>query len=807
MRIKYILFFLFVIGYLDVYAQPMVRITGKITNEDFQPLPSVAVSILGQSQSVRTDKDGEYVIYSKTTVFTVKYSLLGYNPELIRFIQRRAGRTTRDIVLRASVNELEQVSITDKQNQLSNTTTINIADIRSFPSVSANFESILKTLPGVSVNNELSAQYSVRGGNFDENLLYINDIEINRPVFLRNGQQEGLSMINSDLVSKAKFSAGGFEARYADKLSSVLDVQYNRPDSNQVILSAGMLSSSAAIKQSYKKSWLLAGVRYKNNRSVLARQDVKGSYNPNFADLQLMYAHDISPSFNIGFTGSINGGMLKLVPESRETEFGTLSTNLHLNVGYTGMEKTTYFTSGGAVTTTVTPKRNWLIKWINSYFSTVENENSNIVGTYLLDEITLNKPLPGNVGNDSSTGSYLNYTDNHLRTSTFISELKSEQNLGNHIFAWGLKYQRKQYVEQLNELNLIAFYTPASPANLYTDYILLRNNSISMEHFSAFIQDSYRITRFTDLQLGVRASYNSLNKKVITLSPRLLLAYRPTGDNKIVRLSAGVYTQDPDYRTIKDVDGSLNMLQKTQRSFNTSVGFDYAFSGLGTRLKFTSEVYLKYSDRIVPYIVDNLKIRYLAGQNAKGYTYGADFTLGGEFVKDLVSYFRVSLLKAEHDIESDDYMSQTGNTVNYINQGTLKRPTDQRINFSVFFQDRLLTSPTYKVHLNVLYGSRMPVGAPNLQRYSDNFRLPAYKRADIGFSKDFLDDAAIKKPAFLSRYFSAFIAYFEVFNFLNINNTASYLWLKDVNSIQYAVPNYLTGRQLNFKLIAKFKSK
>ncbi|RZL02379.1 MAG: Plug domain-containing protein, partial [Pedobacter sp.] len=400
----------------------------------------------------------------------------------------------------------------------------------------------LKTLPGVSVNNELSSQYSVRGGNFDENLLYINDIEINRPLFLRNGQQEGLSFINSDLVSKAKFSSGGFEAKYGDKLSSVLDVRYNRPDSNQLIVSAGILGSSIALKQAYKKSYLLAGIRYKNTRSILGKQDVQGSYNPNFADVQLLYETNLSPSLTLGITGNLNGGRFKLIPDSRETEFGTLSSNLHLNVGYTGEERSSYFASGGAATFTVTPKANWAIKWINSYFGSSENENANTIGAYYLDELTLNKPLPGNVGTSHSLGTYSNFTDNHLRIGTFISELKSEQNIGNHIFAWGFKYQQKRYAEDLNEIYQIDSFTPLSPSNLYNDYVLLRNNNLKINHFSSFIQDSYTIGAHTDLQLGARIAYNSISDK-ISLTPRLLIAYRPEGDNKILRLSAGVYNQ------------------------------------------------------------------------------------------------------------------------------------------------------------------------------------------------------------------------------------------------------------------------
>ena len=307
--------------------------------------------------------------------------------------------------------------------------------------------------------------------------------------------------------------------------------------------------------------------------------------------------------------------------------------------------------------------------------------------------------------------------------------------------------------------------------------------------------------------MGVRGSYNTLSDRLL-ISPRLLLAYRPLGDNKIFRLTAGIYQQQPSYRTIGAFDGSLNLNQKPQQSYNGSVGFDYAFDGLGTRLKFTGESYFKYSTQLIPYVVDNVRVKYLASEIARGRTFGADFSIGGEFVKDLVSYFRLSLMKADQDILGDSYtVKKEDGSKSTVFPGYLKRPTDQRINFSVFFQDRLLNSPTYKVHLNMVYGSSLPTGAPSIDHYSDDFKIPSYKRVDIGFSKDFLDDFAVRKPQVLDKYFSSFSAYIEVFNLLNINNTVSYLWLKDVDNVQYAIPNYLTGRQFNFKLILKFKNR
>jgi len=800
-----------VLGFTLVNAQPLVKVTGTVVDLSNNVLQQVTITVLGQQESTLTDADGNYTIYSKTTSFTLKYNYLGYKPYLLKINEKVAGRISKNVTLVPNINELEQVTITNKQNQLSNSSTINIADLSSLPAVSGNFESILKTLPGVSTNNELSSQYSVRGGNFDENLIYVNDVEISRPILIRNGQQEGLSFINSDFVTRAKFSAGGFEARYGDKLSSVLDVRYDRPDSNQFVLTSSLLGASLSSKYLKDKNFLLLGLRYKNNSSILNKQDNKGSYSPNFGDAQLLYQYNFSDRFSISALGSFNVGEFKLIPEDRETQFGTLDTQLRLRIDYNGQEIDSYRTVGGAVTATFSPQPDLVIKWINSYFSTREREHFDIEGNYVFDELETGFNSSGftPVRINRGLGTYLNYARNSLNSRTLATEIKADQNFDNHTFSWGARIERNTFKDELNEYHLTdsaGYILPYNSKKFYLEQSIKTTNRLNINNLTAYAQDSYEITSHSDLQVGVRGSYNSLTEQIL-LSPRLLLAYRPVSNNKILRLTAGVYQQAPTYRSIRAYDGSLNVNQKAQRSYNASAGFDYAFDGLGTRLKFTSEAYFKYSDRIIPYIVDNVRVKYLSSSTAKGHTYGADFSIGGEFVKDLVSYFRLSVMSADQDIIGDSYLKRNAQgQFNTIYPGYLRRPTDQRVNFSVFFQDRLLKSPTYKVHLNMLYGSRLPIGSPLSERYSDDFNIPAYKRVDIGFSKDFLDDIALRKPKLLDKYFSSFTAYFEVFNLLNVNNTVSYLWLKDVDNVQYAIPNYLTGRQFNFKLILKFKN-
>lgn len=806
--------FLFIVLNLIVlgsHAQTVVKVNGTVYNEDHKPLPKVTVSLLGLAGTVLTNEQGQYTIQSRLSSFSLKYNLVGYKVEMVKFNEKKGTELTKDVVLKPDVKELKTVKVTNKQNQLANGTNINVTDISSLPTVSMNFESILKTLPGVSTNNELSSQYSVRGGNFDENLIYVNDIEINRPILIRNGQQEGLSFINPDFVSRARFSAGGFNARYGDKLSSVLDVRYDRPDSSQYILTAGLMGLSATGKTSFKNSHLLFGFRRKDNRNVLGTQDEKGNYRPNFNDLQALYQYDFSPKFSTNVLLNFNSGSFKLIPESRETLFGTLDNPMRLKIDYEGQEIDNYYTYGGALTSIYQPHKNFMVKWMNSYFKIVERERFDIDGNYIFEESDYNYGGGGfgPVKKNRGLGSYYNYARNSLTSTIAATEIKVEQYAGKHELTYGARYELSRYVDRMNEYSYIdsAGYILPNNSNSFTfENAIFSSNKLLINTLSGYFQDSYALSLKTDFQAGVRVNYNDLSQEVL-ISPRLLLLYRPN-EYKLWRFTAGIYRQAPSYRSIRELDGSLNLDQQSQRSYNVSAGYDYAFTALGTRLKFTSEIYFKYSDRMIPYLVDNVRIKYLADDIAKGHIYGADFTLGGEFVKDLMSYFRVSLLKADQDVIGDSYVKKDANGQNVtIYPAYLRRPTDQRVNFSIFFQDRLFRSPTYKVHLNLLFGSKLPIGSPQVATYTDNFRIPAYRRVDIGFSNDFLDPHALRKPQFLSRYFSSVIAYAEVFNLLNINNTVSYLWLKDVSNVNYAIPNYLTGRQLNFKLIFKLKNK
>lgn len=794
-------------------AQNQRIITGTIKNDLGELLEGVTVRISGSRQISQSDKSGVYSIAVTSRSIKITFSSTGYLSKSLEIRFEQGAQFIQDVVLQKDVRSLADVKVDAGNNRVSSSIAINAGILKDFPTVSGNFESILKTLPGVSTNNELSSQYSVRGGNFDENLVYINDIEIYRPLLVRNGQQEGLSFINPELTSRVSFSAGGFEARYGDKLSSVLDVRYAQPDTMETIITGGLLGLSASVKSPFKdkKGYYLLGIRDKSNQSILSSQEVKGSYQPRFYDFQFLIGRNINSKLSFSALAGYNLSQFKLLPESRETTFGTQEKVLRLNIDYDGSEADRYQTAMGAATFLYKASDRFNLKWISSVFDAVEQETFDINGSYIFSEIETGFGNFGEVRANRGIGSYLDHARNKLSARLYSTELRGYLQRKSSYLEFGTRLERSDISDKLQEYSISdsAGYTlPNSPGPLILRDVVNANNRIATNRGTAYFQGTLELSEQISLLGGVRSNYNSYTKQLL-VSPRISMLYRPAKfDNLSLRFSAGSYNQPPFYRELRNINGSLNPSATAQRSLHFLTGADYSFKGMGTALKFTSELYYKKLNKLTPYKIENLRLRYFAGQEAKGYAAGADFSLSGEFVQGLTSMFRLSVMKTGEDIAGDFYLRKdaSGNTVR-LEPGYLKRPTDQRVNFSIFFQDKLLKSPTYKVHLNVLFGSALPAGPPDSERYQDVFKIPAYKRVDIGFSKDFLDPEAATKPLFLKKYFHSIIAYAEVFNLLNINNTVSYLWIKDVDNNQYAIPNYLTSRQLNFKIIAKLKNK
>ena len=810
--VKYLPVTLFFFFATPLFAQNSTVINGNVFSEKSQPLSGVTIRIAETKLATQTNEKGFYSVVVPASRIIMIYSRIGYKTLILEIGLLQNQVNKQDIILYPDLRPLDEVQVRGNVVNTSNSVLIDAAKLQSLPSPSGNFESILKTLPGVSSNNELSSQYSVRGGNFDENLVYVNDVEIYRPLLVRNGQQEGLSFINPELAGVVKFSAGGFEARYGDKLSSVLDVKYLKPDSAFINISAGNLGTSATLKLPFKNQYFLAGIRLKNNKSLLNTQDTKGAYKPDFSDFQFLYHRDLNPKWNFSFLGNYNLSNFNLEPQSRETKFGTFTEVLRLQVDYTGKEADRYESAMGAFTILYKPSQSLNLKWINSAFGINEQERVNIEGQYVFDEIetSLGNPNFGKVRANRGIGSNLDYARNSLKAFIYSSELRLYKQYQRAFLESGIRYQLNNLDDKLNEYTLIdsaGFTLPNNPGPLILSNLVNTRNSVVTNIVTGFVQSTFQLNSRVSLSTGIRTNLNSYTNQLL-VSPRINAAYIANAESSLLlRISAGSYDQQPFYREFRNFNGSLNPQAKAQRSLHFLTAADYTFTGFGTELKFTSELYYKYLSRLTPYKIENLRIRYYADQQSKGYATGADFSLSGKFVKDLESSFRLSLLKTEEDIQGDFYFQKDakGNSVR-IEPGYLKRPSDQRINFSAFFQDRLLKNPSYKVHLTMFYGGALPIGPPNAERYRDVFKIPAYKRVDIGFSKDFLDPENRRPPVFLKKYFSSFLAYAELFNMLDINNTVSFLWIKDVNNNQYAIPNYLTARQLNFRIIAKFKT-
>lgn len=792
----------------NAIAQDVSSIRGTVRSSKGELLSGVTVQVKGSKYLTQTDREGAYFINPVPLNITLSFSRLGYKTLTLELGLLASRENVQDVELFSEVQSLDEINITEKFSG-SNFKVIEPDRFSAYPSVSGSFESLIKNMPGVSANNELSTQYSVRGGNFDENLLYLNDIEIFRPLSVSKGQQESLGFVNPDMATNVRFSAGGFEARYGDKLSSVLDVRYSRPDSLSLEASASFLGSSFTAKIPFKSSYILAGVRNKKNQDLLERQNLKGSYKSKFSDYQLLFKQDITPRFNFSLFANYNKGELDVVPGQRETEFGTSDEILKLYVNYDGLEATKFESALGAVTFAYNFSNNASVKWISSLTSINESENTNLLGWYTFDE--RDGLGPGDGGSLLGRGSQYDFGENILKTLVYNSELRLYKQYRKSFLEMGVRLQHDKIQDNIEEytgLDSTSYSRPSSANWVYSD-VITAQNKIDIGRINGFFQNTVSISPYVTFAAGIRANFNSFTDELL-ISPRFSFMYYPdNNDGFLLRFSAGAYSQAPYYRELRNFNGSLNPNSKSQQSYQLLSGVDRKFKGLGTRLKFTSEIYYKFLTRLTPYKTEDLKVRYFSDQQSKGYAAGADLSLSGNFAKELESTFRLSFMKTEEDIKDDLYFIPGGrgmpNTI--IRPGYLKRPSDQRVNLGILFQDRLLENPTYKVHLNLLFASSLPTGPSGSQRYEDVFKIPAYKRVDIGFSKDFADPDSRRIVPFIKKYFQSLSAHAEIFNLLNNKNTASYLWLKDVSAVQYAVPNYLTFRKFNFRIIAKLKTR
>lgn len=836
---KFIFLWIFVLVTTNLLSQNTATVFGKITDIDNQPIEDVSISILGSSQSpVFTNSKGEftYTIPSDTNVTIVFYNLNYLQAQ--RKVKLATGETL-DIGRKINSRELTigVVEITDG-SRFKDLTRLDPINITHIPTASQDFNAILFTLPGVSNRNELSSSYSVRGGNFDENLVYVNGIEVYRPFLTRSGQQEGLSFINPDLVSSVLFSAGGFEAKYGDKMSSVLDVQYRKPRKFAGTVSGSLLGSNLHLEGSsknYRFTWLM-GARYKTNRYLLSKTDSKGDYKPFFADVQMYTTYDLTPNWELDFLGNYASNKYQFVPENRETDFGTLDKALRLKIYFDGQEIDQFNTMMGALSAIYNDDAEKLnLKFIGSAFRSKEEEAFDIQGQYFIGELETDfgKPNFGDVVTERGIGTFINHARTNLEAYVFSGEHKGTYTEGKKQLLWGLKYSNEQITDKLSEWKYVdsaGFSLPNTPGPIFNpgpitlqDVVKTKIN-ISSNRVSGYLQGSImketKDTATVSATLGIRANYWDFNNQFL-IGPRGNVGIKPNWKRDFLfKFSSGYYYQPAFYRELRGRDGVVNKDIKAQTSIHFVLTSDYNFKAWKRPFKFIAEAYYKHLDNLIPYEIDNVRIRYSAKNNARGYATGIDLKVNGEFISGLESWASLSIMQTQEDIKDDfyyDYFNSDGEkivpgfTANSVatdstrnEPGYIYRPTDQRVSFGLFFQDNMPKLPDLKMHLNLLFGSGVPFGAPGTQRYQQVLRMPPYRRVDIGFSYQALKENRTPKPKSPLRYLKSMWISLEVFNLLGTNNTVSYIWVEDVTARQYAVPNYLTQRQLNLRTIIKF---
>jgi len=819
------------------FAQ-VAMINGKVTDQNNQPVELVNVSIFGYPGGTTTAPDGSYSLQVPAAKpLKIVFSFIGYKTDTA-YVKVNAGeklRVNRSIV--SSSTELESVVIEDRQIRNTNLIRIDARTVNALPAASGGIEALLKTMPGVVSNNELSSQYMVRGGNYDENLVYVNDIEIYRPFLVRSGQQEGLSFLNSDLVSSLLFSAGGFEARYGDKLSSVLDIRYKKPTRFAASAVASLLGASAHAEGATKnrKFTYLAGVRYKTNQYLLNSLETQGSYMPVFLDIQSLVTYDLSNKLELSVLGYFSSNNYTLIPESRNTKFGTYFTPLQLTMYFDGREVDKYDSRMGAITLTHKPNKYLQIKWIGSAYDSRETESFDILAAYRIAELENERDENDSIQVSKGEGGYFNHARNKLDMTVMNLENRYSYSKGRNFALWGIKYQRELINDQISEWQRIdsAFYsvptnfgTPGQPGNLsdfVLNYSLKTKANISSNRYTAFLQNTWTLDDdTTDLAFtaGVRFQYWDYNDQFI-VSPRASISYKPLWEKDIMlRFSAGYYYQPPFYRELRNLEGEINPNLQAQKSIQFVAGSDWNFLSWERPFKFVTEIYYKHLTDLVPYQVDNVRIQYLGINGSKGYAYGIDFKVNGDFVKGAESWASLSYMKTAEDLYDDfyiEYYNAAGETIHKgvtddivpvdsatFYPGYIPRPTDQRVTFGLFFQDYLPMDPTFKMNIGLYFGSGLPTGAPNTPLYTHTHRLPPYRRIDIGMSKQFIGtEAAQPKTGFFKGFKSLWVT-LEILNLLQVDNTISYTWVEDFNGNMYGVPNYLTPRQINIKIGAEF---
>ena len=793
MKLKlFILQIICLCAFVSAQAQTFT-LSGRVIDENNDPVEFASVSCPKQGKMTMTSLKGNYSLQLQSAdSVEIRFSMVGYKTK-VRTLRRPRGKQTMQVVLHSSDNALSEVTITGKRIETGQTQELSKEHLKSMPSTTGNaVEEMIQSQAGVSTHSELSSQYNVRGGSFDENSVYINNVEIFRPFLVRSGQQEGISVINPDMVEKIGFSTGGYEARYGDKMSSALNIEYRRPKRFEASATASMLGASAFVGMSNKKFSWSNGLRYKTTKYLLGSMDTKGEYQPTFIDYQTYLTYSPNKRWDIKFLGNISDNHYNFTPEDRETNFGTMENVKAFKVYFDGQEKDVFRTFFGSLGITRKFNENTSLSLITSAFNTREQEKYDIQGQYWLTQTETSENL--------GVGTYFQHTRNYLKAHVESAKLlfKTKQKKHNIEAAFTYKWEHIEENSVEYEMRDSSKYSiPHTGKDLYMIYSMRAKNTLTANRVEAYAQDTYRFTgsegkTLYTLNYGLRLAYWSFTKETI-LSPRLSLGIIPAfNENITMRFATGLYYQAPFFKEIRDTTttngityASLNRKAKSQRSIHFIAGFDYRLKMNDRPFKFTAEAYYKALGNLVPYSVNNVKVVYYGDNMCSGHAAGLDLKLFGEFVPGTDSWVSLSLM----------------NTSMKLNGKSIPLPTDQRYAVNLFFTDYFPGTTRWKMSLKLALADGLPFSAPHRELESNVFRAPAYKRADVGLNYRIIDnsDRHKKRNPIRNLWVGA-----ECLNLFGINNVNSYYWITDVTGQQYAVPNYLTGRQINVKLSVDF---
>ncbi len=779
---------------LPAFSQ-RVTIKGKVTDDKQQPIEIANVKAEGQAAGTITDLKGRYIFTCESNdSLVIVYSMLGYQTRKKTF-KSPTDTITVNVVLPAMDYTLDGVEVIDEQRQMGGTQQIKTPDqMRLLPDASGNgVESIISTQAGVSSHNELSSQYNVRGGNFDENSVYVNGIEIYRPLLVRAGQQEGLSFLNPDMVGSIAFSTGGYEAKYGDKMSSVLDITYRKPTKFESTASASMLGGSVYVGYGNRKINISNSIRYKTNKHLLGTMDTKGEYEPRFLDYQTYIEWRPTHKISLSFIGNIASNKYNFTPTDRNTTFGTLEEAKEFKVYFDGWEKDKFNTLFGSLSLNYTINEYNKLSLQTSAFSTDEEETYDIAGEYWIDDI--------NAEENMSVGRYMEHARNYLEADVQTASLSGVHFLKSHDLRWGIEWKKEKISDNQREWEMrdsAGYNIPQTGNSIKPIYSLRSKVASNSSHFKAYLQDTYKFTSslgVVSINAGIRFSYWDWNKETL-ISPRASIGLIPEfNDNMTLRFATGIYYQVPFFKEIRDTVNTngiasvvLNKNIKSQRSIHFVLGCDYQFKMFERPFKFTAEAYYKKLDNIIPYNVDNVRIVYYGENCAEGYATGLDMKLFGEFVPGTDSWITLSIMDTKEKID---------------NGKAIPRPTDQKYNASLYFTDFFPGTDKWKMSLRGVLADGLPFGPPHTGREKHSFRAPAYKRVDIGMSYRLLDNSQGYIRTGVSQYLKNVWLGIDVFNLLDINNVNSYYWVADIYNNNFAVPNYLTGRQINARILVE----